>query len=301
MHSRGFWLFAVALTCGSLIGAGVAAEGLAAHQVCSVGAVIGYSGTLATVQWLAVAPPGGYANLTEWNQITTRINGGTTSTFGEGFTGFTNGSVAALYTFNWTMNAVTLAWAPGFGAAASCPAYSLTPTAPSSGPWERCVGCWTTPQVPAGVGDRVVLPSNFSVDGIPSSEFNASYAAQPIGSFGWSFSNGTLVGPWSSGSLDGSGLGWTNNLQWYDSIEYLPLTFSVPPSQMGIGIPIHLSAGGEVVAPVSVGAVLPGWTSWFNVTYDFPVSTDQGTWDVYQAAPGSPESIGGMLFEQTAV
>ena len=159
-------LFAVAFACGILIGASVAVVGVTTYVECRESHVLGYSGTVETVLWLTVAPPGGFANYTEWTQRTTQVNG-STITDGGGFYGWTNGSAAIVATTNWTMYAVSSVKVAGFGLSAACPAYLLTQAPAAGGPFGGCSGCPITPPVPAGIDSRSTLPSNFTIDGVP--------------------------------------------------------------------------------------------------------------------------------------
>ena len=296
-HGRG--LFAVALVGGILVGASVAVAGTTTHVVCLNGGVVGFSGTVETVVWLTVAPPGGFANYSAWSQRSAEING-STWTYGAGFSGSTNASAATTSTTNWTMRAVSSVRVAGIGSSIACPSYSLAYGPAQIAPIGGCSGCPVTPPVPAGIGSRSTLPSNFTLDGIPSTDFNGTYPSVPLGNFTWAFSGGDLSNWSESQGLAADGLAFSSPYQSSDTQDYLALSYSIPSNEIGLGVPIHLLTGGTMIAYAPVASMSPGWSSWNNITYIFPVSTDQGSWEVFEAAPGSPDSIGGLLFEQTA-
>ncbi len=298
MTGRARELFAVAITCGIVIGATITVTGLAAHTSCVQGKELGYSGRVATVAWLIVSPPGGSVNFSAWIQRTFNVNG-SQLTDGIGYFGSTNGTNAVITVLNWTMYSASSTHVSGFGPSVQCPAYNLVPSPPNA-TWGGCPSCFVAPPVPASVGARVVLPSNLTILGYPSSIFNGTYAPEPLGNFSWEYSNGDFTNWQESPSLAAAGLTFTREHQSNASRDYLALSYSIPSNEIGLGIPIHLLTGGSRIVSTPVTSLYPSWTWWFNVTYNFPVTSDQGSWDVFEAAPGSPYSIGGLLFVMTA-
>jgi hypothetical protein len=296
-YSRG--RLAIAVACGIIIGAIVTVPSLATHTVCAQGVELGYSGNLSTVVWLVAAPPGGSVAYEAWFQESFDVNG-SLGTVGDGFGGLTNGSTAEVTVFNWTMYVETSEQAAGFGSSQHCPSYTLEAGSPVQGRTGGCLSCNMGPPVPAQVGARVIEPSNISIFGHPTSIYNASYPGVPLGNFSWTYSQGQFSHWAESPSLAAASLQFTGEDQTNASNDSLWLFYSIPSAEIGLGIPIHLFRGGSQLVSIPVTQLSPGWTSWYNVTYEFPVTTDQGSWDVFQAAPGSPYSIGGLLFEMTA-
>ncbi len=288
----------VALVCGMLTGAAVSVSSLESRVTCLPGRELGFSGPLATTQWLVVAPPGGSANYSEWSSRTFIANG-STFTSGSGYAGSANGSVAQITVVNWTLYAVASSQTSSFLRADRCPAYSLAVTYPSIGNSAGCVGCQVTLPVAASVGARVVLPSTIPFEGYPGSIFNGTYAPQPFGSFSWSLVNGSVDGGETS-SLSSAGISFEIGDRANASQDFVALSESTLGSARSLGIPIQLLSAGSRVVSSPLSTMFPGWTTWYNVTYIFPVATDQGSWDVFEAAPGSPDSIGGLLFEEIA-
>lgn len=295
MPGRARTMLTVAITCGIALGATVTVTGLEAHVTCLQGRELGSADGIASVNWLVVAPPGGLARFSEWTQTTANI-GGSKVAYGAGYSGSTNGSIAYLTFLNWTLFSVGSSQTSGRTGPGGCPPWKLVPDLPAAG--SALFG--VTPPVMPGVGAHVTLPSSLPGYGNSSSIFNGTYAPLPLGNFSWSLS-GDDTYMTDSPSLTAAGVNPVLIFPGNTSQEYVALSYSIPPSDMGLGIPVQLLTGATQTLASSVSALHPTGTSWYNVTYIFPVATDQGTWNVFVAAPDSPYSIGGLLFEETAL
>lgn len=295
---RGRTKVLAALTCGLLVGATFVVTSLASHPICVQGNELGSVGPLSTVIWVIASPPGGSVNFSASSERST-LEGGSLVTMGSTLSGSTNASIAMISILDWNLYSVVRSGQASLVPAVACPSTALTFTYPGYAP-SACDGCVVAPSVPAVVGARVVLPSNVSFDHLSSSTFNGSYAPEPIGNFSWLYSGGVFRGWQVSPSLASFGIEVGQENGPNDSRAFFTLSYSTPPSEMGIGIPILLQSGGTVFERTTPAAMSPGWSLWYNETYNFPASTDQGTWNVYLAAPASPFPIGGLLFEMTA-
>lgn len=295
---RGRTKVLAALTCGLVIGATFVVTSLASHPICVYGNVLGSTGPLSTVIWVIVSPPGGSVNFTAASEQS-MVEDGQLVTVGSSISGSTNASIAVISILEWDLYSVVRSGQANLVPSVGCPSTALTFTYPGFAP-SGCVGCVVAPSVPAAVGARVILPTNISFDDLPSSTFNGSYAPEPIGNFSWLYSGGVFRGWQVSPSLATQGIqvGQVNGPS--EARAFFTVTYSTPPDEMGIGIPILLQSGGTVFERTTPADMAPDSSLWYNETYNFPASTDQGTWNVYLAAPASPFSIGGLLFEMTA-
>lgn len=264
----------------------------ATHIVCSQGPVLGWSGTLASPIAIAPAPPGGYVNSSY--SLTTVYN----STYEAGESGWSdlpqNSSSADSEDLNWTLFSERSTTALGWGSEAQCNGDVLVPGTGLGG----CGGCVVAPPAPAGIGQRLVVPSQLYNDS-SSALINASYSPTPIATITWSGNQ--------------SGVQWTNPAALSDRATIGPfyeyghlfgLGISVRQSSIGFGVPIHLLAGGNEIVTASFPQDWPagppgGTTLTIEMTYVLPESSAQGTWAVYLPGGEGSFSPGGLLFEQT--
>ena len=284
----------VAIALGIALGVAFPALALgvgATHVICTKGPVIGWSGALATPDMVSIAPPGG------------SVNSSYSVPGGSGYSAIPQNSSSAFFdVYNWTLNSTISSVALGWGSNAPCPGDSLG-TGPVGGnvPWSGCGGCAVAAPAPSGVGQRLIIPQQVFYGSLPSALMNATYGMTPNASVTWNESGG--------------GVTWTNST----GLSGLPVTFApfyeygalygfaITLKQSGIhfGIPIHLITGGvENIAasfPQDLQRSSPGGVYLsITMTYVFPATTAQGTWAIYRAGAGSPFSVGGLLFEQTA-
>ena len=271
---------AVGVAIGLVLTAGMLGTG-ATHLVCSQGPVIGWSGWLATPYTIPLAPPGGLVNSSFWIDI------GGAPVYGES-TVPQNFSSADTDTLNWSLHSENTATAPGWGSSTPCPGSDLV-MGPSAG---GCGGCQVAPPATPGVGQRLEVPSRFAVD---SALINASYGTTPIASFSW-----TQAGEGTQWSNLGTGAFPAGVGSFYEYGHLIGLYLQIQVSSIHFGVPIRLTSGTMEIFPASFPESVPGTGYAANMTYVFPSVTDQGTWDVYAAGAGSPYSVGGLVFEQTA-
>ena len=251
------------------------------HVVCSVGPVIGSSGWISTPLDIALAPPGGSVN--------SSMAVGGSYRVAEGSSFPSNDTTVDTIALNWTLHSETSTTVLGWGTTSKCDGESLVAGTSIGG----CGGCVVAPPTPAGIGQRLVVPSQLGND---FAVINGSYGSAPIASFNWSVSNG--------------GVTWSNPLGLAGMpVELGPFFergqlfgFKVELSLSGIefGVPIHLAAGGLRVIAASFPASVPGMTYAASMTYVLPASTAQGTWAIFLAGSGSAYPLGGFLFEETA-
>ena len=270
----------------------------ATHSVCSSGSLLGWSGLVATPDEVTLAPPGGFVN-DSWVQHVV-----VSSTFSFSTGGYSaypiNFSRADFGVTNWTLSSVVTSRAPGWGPDARCPADALGTGSLKGLGSGGCTGCEITPPTAGGVGNRLLLPSQFYYGTVPSVILNTSYSSIPAASFSWMETGGGVE--WSSSaSLQNltTGIG-----PFYLNGSLLGLGVTAHFSTIRFGIPIHLLSGGTETYPGSYPLDYSG--SWESVslsitqTYVFPAATEQGDWSVYVAGAGSAFSPGGLLFVQTA-
>lgn len=269
------------------------------HVVCSKGSELGSSGPIETPFSIAAAPPGGMMLFTDnwwdnWTQGDSWYSyGSTRGTFGDPV----NNTQLDFGVYNWTLNAVGSSIALGPGSSTACPHEALTP-----GPSTLFEGAAILPPVPAGVGNRVVVPSNLSVSspypllaGVSSAVVNGSYSPTPAFTFTWSGSTSGVLLPVPSTIPFPLQFG---EYQVGGSVVGLSLQINVPV--VSFGVPVHLVAGGTTVIPASLQLNDPNMTAWLgSVTYIFPLTTDQGTWSAYIAGADSHYPLGGLLFVRT--
>ncbi len=130
---------------------------------------------------------------------------------------------------------------------------------------------------------------------------NASYGSEPNASFTWHETGGGVT----LSNLTGfAGLPVAIS-SFYEFGHLYGLNITFKQSGIKFGIPIHLTSG----AMEDVTGSFPHDFPWappgddylsISMNYIFPADTAQGSWNVYLAGAGSPYSVGGLLFEQTA-
>jgi hypothetical protein len=255
-----------------------------------------------TPWYVALAPPGAYVNASyELKFASTNF----TVTEEGGSTFPSNVTNSQFEVDNWTLTSESSRVLPGWGPRISCAPYTLaggpdtTDKVGSSG----CGGCQVAPPVPGGVGQRLSVPEQFYYGSTPSTIINASYNSAPIASFSFQEVDGGIQ---SSSPGNFSGLPVTFG-SFYEYGKLYGFELSVSMSTIQFGIPIHLTNGTSATVPEAFPAGLTGFQSAGTVsfsvqmTYVFPSATSEGTWNVYAAGSGSPYSVGGLLFEQTAI
>jgi|GEM_PF-3148834 len=261
------------------------------HVVCTKGPMIGWSGALATPDMVSLAPPGGFVNSSY------KVPGGSGySTIPQ------NSSFGNFEVYNWTLNSTISSVALGWGANGPCPGDTLG-TGPVGGniPWGGCFGCPVAAPAPSGIGHRLIVPQQVFYCSLPSAIMEATYGAAPNATVTWNESGGGVTWRNSTGLL---GLPVTFGPFYEHGVLY---GFAITLTQSGIhfGIPIHLITGGVE----NISASFPQDFQWsppggvylsITMTYVLPATTAQGTWAIYVAGAGSPFSVGGLLFEQTA-
>ena len=268
------------------------------HVVCSVGSMLGWSGDLLTPVDIALAPPGGFI-LPEYEMKTIYDNGNHVAGQGSYGTVLSNASIADFDVINWTLLSVQSSSAPLGGSSGPCPAYQYGYGAGSGG--GGCGGCTIAPPVAAGVGHRLNLTEQFTFANLSSALINAAYGATPDATFSWngSASDVTIGNPSALTALPATAAPYyVNGSMW-------GLAITVRERSLEEGIPFHLKAGGEINLPlVYPQDNYPGCQCvselWINNTYVLPLSTDQGTWDVYWAGAGGPFAPPDLLFVQVA-
>lgn len=286
----------VGLALGLVVGAAlpIVAFGVGTtHVVCSPGPVIGWSGPLATPFEVALAPPGGFVNLSYnmpgefgWSDLPM------------------NDSTADYGVYNWTVSSQNRTEALGWGSNAPCSQITLGVSATLGNPpppWGGCGGCQVAPPAPSGIGQRLSVPQQLFYSTLPTALMNATYGVTPNATITWNESNGGVT--WSN-PAGLSGLPVTIG-PFYEFGRLYGLNVTLKQSEIRFGIPIHLITGGTETVPASFPLDFPYHYSEPNylsitMTYVFPAATAQGTWEIYLAGAGSPYSVGGLLFEQTA-
>jgi hypothetical protein len=256
------------------------------HVVCNQGSALGWGGRLlATPLNVAVPPPGGFVNYS----VTVSMNGSEVQTYFSPLP--SNASVASWLSYNWTAYSETASTTPGWGPAPKCPAYALAPGALYGGG-----NCFLAAPTPAGIDERSAIPDDLNSCGSPSALINATYGASPISNFDWvNTSQGEQFSvPTGPGSYQLTAGPFFEHQQLYG------FGVSVRLSSIQFGLPIPVRSGGVEDFAASLPEDVPGLSLQGSLTYVFPAATDQGSWDVYLAGPGSPYSVGGLLFEQTA-
>jgi hypothetical protein len=270
-RTRGLWPSpALAIVVGSVAALWVVLAvggGLPFHYACVQGALRGQGGLLNTPAAVYVPPPGG--------QVTAE---GSLPPIGWSAVSF-NDTRAVLTYLNWTLYANRSVLVAGPGESVSCPANDL-----ESESGDSTLILWSIgPGAPAGIGERVTVPTTITGLAEPSGVIDGSYPSSPLGNFTW-YVHGTEVYARGSASLTAAGVNVSAN-----QTELVIRTGSYVAH---FGVPILLTNGTTQVFPGTLAVNS-------STTYVFPATTDQGTWDVYAAGAGSPYSIGGYLFEQT--
>ena len=278
---------------GAVLGVG------ATHIVCSAGPVLGQSGTLVTPLDVALAPPGGYVNASWLLKTVFSQNESVSilewSTFPE------NSTRTDIFAYNWTLRGENSSTAPGWGSDSPCDGRTLIESGALANGSSGCGGCPIAPAVPAGVGQRTIVPEQFYYNGVPSVLINASYGEAPIASFSWNDTAGALT--WSNpGGFDGLPVSLAPFYE-FGVLYGLGITLSL--SGIGFDVPIQLTNGQSITVPTSFPAAFntqetSTTTMSITMTYILPLSTDQGSWNAYLPGDGGPFSLGGLLFEQTA-
>jgi hypothetical protein len=264
------------------------------HQGCTVGPIIGWSGDLASPWYLALAPPGGFVNYSFWVQWTW-------SNHSYGFGGYTDVPVNATDSdfdvYNWTLQSERPTQVWGLGPSTPCPKYVLGLV---SAGWS--CACIVAPPTPGGVGQRLVVPSPFYSGSTPSAVINASYDAGPIGSVTFQPMDGGIE--WSNpGNL--SGLPVTDG-PFYEGGELVGLGFTIRMTTPHFGVPIRFVNGTVEdftgTLPMNLWPTDPpqSMTYQCEMTYILPLTPTPQAWNIYAAGEGSPYSVGGLLFVQTA-
>jgi hypothetical protein len=293
-------VMAVGIACGIAIPLGVLGVGVT-HTECSSGPIIGWSGPLLTPWDVALAPPGGYVNSSyELTSVSSNFSVQT----GGGSTIPKNATTSDFEVDNWTMNSESSNQIPGWGAAVSCPPYILEEGYDTSGVTgiSGCDGCQIVPSAPEGIGQRLLVPEEFYFNSTPSTVINASYNAPPIATFSFHQVPGGIQFS-SPGNF--SDLPFTDG-PFYEFGQLYGFELTVVLSTIQFGVPIHFTNGTSETVPGAIPTDLTRIQSSesisfsIHMTYVFPFATAQGTWNVYAAGAGSPYSIGGLLFEQTA-
>lgn len=272
------------------------------HVECTRGELLGWSRWLAMPEATGLAPPGGFVTFT-WEELSVWSNPFSLEGLGGGPTGLLNSTVAYYRVANWTMFAVDSDAVPGAGPSVTCPSYELGLGANGNQtlPFGGCAGCPVSPPTPAGVGSRLVIPSQVTYGNLSSSLLDASYGPTPNGSFAWSLVGGNLsvTGP--------SGLAGLNVVfePYFNDSKIVGLAITIRQTLEQLEIPIRLLTGGTVDVPASYPT---DWDLdspatqhyWDNNTYLLPASDDQGSWNVYVPGAGSEFGLAGLLFVQTA-
>ncbi len=271
-RTRGLWhSSAVAIVVGSVAALTivmVSGGGVPFHYACVQGPILGDSGLLNSPAAVYVPPPGGQV-----------IAQGSLPPIGWSAASF-NSTTAVLTVLNWSLFANRSVLVAGPGESVSCPPNDLESENGNS----TNVGWTIGPGAPAGIGQRVTVPTTITGLGVPSAVIDGSYPPSPLGNFTW-YIHGSEVYSRGSPSLTGAGVDVSANAT--------ELVIHTESTAAHFGVPIVLTNDTTQVFPAMI--VVNSST-----TYVFPASTDQGTWDVYAAGDGSPYSIGGYLFVETA-
>lgn len=287
---------AIAVTIGIALGLAIPAATFGTgvtHQGCAQGKVVGWSGWVATPWILAIQPPGGFVT---WSVNFTTHEGLYINTTGGASPELVNSTTTDYAIYNWTAVAETKTTVQGWGPNGDCPPIKLLPP---SALRSSCVGCPVAPTTPAGVGERSVIPTGFSSSSNASVKINATYPGTPSSTFSWS----------SSGAGDVL-IRNINNFSSYMSTSaagplyvkgvFLGLGLQIQLSRIQFGVPIHMLDGTVQTLHSEMPASVPGAALSITITYAFPVTGDQGTWNMYYAGSDSAYPLGGFVFEQTA-
>lgn len=305
-HVKAAWVAALAV--GIAVGVALSVLALGAsvahptHVVCVEGPVLGWSGPLASPETIGVAPPGGYVDY-----YVDVFNPGQTNYTGsfEEAPSPSNVTNADLQVFNWTLRSQATSTVSGSGPAVFCAKVVLVPTQniPASDPSNRTM--WPVlPSVAAGVGHRTVVPSQFNVGTIPSVSIDESYPLTPIGNFTWDIAKNDTE--WSI--TPDPALIHMRDLRlepwnWPPTGGFFGTEIALSIANFSFGVPIHLLNGTEETVPASFPANWIWNTTGHTVfagelDYMIPMTTGEGTWEVYLAGGGDSLSPGGLLFEQ---
>lgn len=291
----------IGLILGVSLGIALPATALgvgATHTVCVEGAVMGWSGLIATPTVVGLAPPGGLVNVSYSEHVTVSSTYSWTDSAASAEP--VNDSSVDVGVSNWTLVSILAEQIPGWGPVVHCPTFSWGRGSLNGLVSGGCDGCQIAPPVPGGIGNRLEVPTQFYYDSVPSTILNASYTSSPAATFTWNGSARDVT--WSS-------TGPLENLTsyvgpFYEGKVLVGLGVQVHYSSIHFGVPIQLTDGSREVIPASFPADIPG--PWENATiaidysYVFPLSTSQGSWQVYVPGLGSPYATGGLLFVQTA-
>lgn len=260
-------------------------------ETCGPGTILGWSGPVATPIIVAIPPPGGLVN---WSASLTAPPGSPYTPGSDSSAGPVNDTVAAYMIYNWTLGSIKASRTTGFLRSADCPLYDLRATANLGG---GCTGCVIAPAVSQGVGQRSVIPASFNTGQTTSVLLNASYPSIPLASFTWSYtlSGGVVIQTGDNLSALFSTVGLFR-----ENGSVVGLGLRVVLDSVGFGVPVMLVGGGSSVYPSGVPEGFPGATLVVSLTYILPLSSEQGTWQVFAAGGSSGQPLGGYLFEQTA-
>jgi hypothetical protein len=156
--------------------------------------------------------------------------------------------------------------------------------------------------IPAGVGNHLQIPSQLEYGTLNTTVFNAVYGPTPNASFSWNAAGNDLA----ESNLSGLSSLSANLTPYYQNGALFGLAITIHQTTEGFGIPIHLIKGGVEDVPGSFPAEMNPYGDlhvgyWDNNTYILPVSTDQGSWDVYVPGAGNETGPSGLLFVQTGV
>ena len=199
--------------------------------------------------------------------------------------------------YNWTATTESPTTVLGWGANVPCPSALLSVPGYSVG---GCTGCPVAPATPAGVGGRSQIPSQFGSgygpNPLSSVEINATYPSAPLATFSWNWTgSGIMVGDVHNFS---NFIGSTESF--YEHGAFVGLGLKILLTEIQFEVPIRLSSGVVEAFPASLPSAIPTASLIIHITYIFPASVDQGTWDMYAAGGGSTDPVGGFLFEQVA-
>lgn len=291
------WGFAALIVIG-VVAQTVALVTLTVHTVCVVGPVVGWSGPIASPEIVAMAPPGAFVTFSWWANTT--YAGGVSGLGGTSSVPL-NSTESDFEVVNWTLNKLDTSVVYGIGPVETCQGDALVPTENISGAGiSGCAGCPVVPAATAGVGSRLLIPSQFYYGDLPSAVINATYGPAPLGKFEWNMtgSEGSMT---SSPALAQAGIG----LEFLTSGPVVGLGVTITAHSVHFGVPVRLVSGGTRIVPASFPENWP-WgpkgatTFWVTDTYIFPATSAQGTWQVYLPGANSPLSPGGLLFEQVS-
>jgi len=298
-----FWIPAIAV--GLVVGFAVSAIVLGVgttHRVCSRGALVGWSGDLATPEAVGLAPPGGYVKF-EWQSIIQPLNGPGGGGLGGGPTLLENSTAGYYEVDNWTLYNVDTTYALGWGASPHCANYMMGLGGGNNEtiPWGGCAGCPIAPPTPAGVGERLEIPTQVQYGTLNTTILDASYGGTPNGTFSWYVQGGGVV---ETGLPGLSSLPVTLS-SFYSKDTLFGLAITIRQTSESLDIPMHMTRGGvtDIAGSFPADWDLSGGLSvhyWDNNTYVLPLSTDQGSWAIYVPGSGAGIGLNGLLFVQTS-